>query len=194
MDKISYALGISMAGNLKRNGIKDLNVEELTRGFFDVFSGKKPDMEPEEARQILDQYFAKLQDEIEGKNKELGDKFLAKNKEQKDVITTASGLQYTIIQAGNGPKPKATDTVRCHYEGRLIDGTVFDSSYRRNQPADFPVNQVIAGWVEALQLMPVGSKWRLFIPSGLAYGEHGAGDVIKPNSTLIFDVELLQIL
>ncbi|MBO7607094.1 MAG: FKBP-type peptidyl-prolyl cis-trans isomerase [Paludibacteraceae bacterium] len=194
MDKISYALGISMAGNLKRNGIKDLNVEELTRGFFDVFSGKKPDMEPEEARQILDQYFAKLQDEIEGKNKELGDKFLAKNKEQKDVTTTASGLQYTIIQAGNGPKPKATDTVRCHYEGRLIDGTVFDSSYRRNQPADFPVNQVIAGWVEALQLMPVGSKWRLFIPSGLAYGEHGAGDVIKPNSTLIFDVELLQIL
>ena len=194
MDKISYALGISMAGNLKRNGIKDLNVEELTRGFFDVFSGKKPDMEPEEARQILDQYFAKLQDEIEGKNKELGDKFLAKNKEQKDVTTTASGLQYTIIQAGTGPKPKATDTVRCHYEGRLIDGTVFDSSYRRNQPADFPVNQVIAGWVEALQLMPVGSKWRLFIPSGLAYGEHGAGDVIKPNSTLIFDVELLQIL
>ncbi len=194
MDKISYALGISMAGNLKRNGIKDLNVEELTRGFFDVFSGKKPDMEPEEARQILDQYFAKLQDEIEGKNKELGDKFLAKNKEQKDVVTTASGLQYTIIQAGNGPKPKATDTVRCHYEGRLIDGTVFDSSYRRNQPADFPVNQVIAGWVEALQLMPAGSKWRLFIPSELAYGEHGAGDVIKPNSTLIFDVELLQIL
>ncbi len=194
MDKISYALGISMAGNLKRNGIKDLNVEELTRGFFDVFSGKKPDMEPEEARQILDQYFAKLQDEVDGQNKVIGDKFLAKNKEQKDVVTTASGLQYTIIQAGNGSKPKATDTVRCHYEGRLIDGTVFDSSYRRNQPADFPVNQVIAGWVEALQLMPVGSKWRLFIPSELAYGEHGAGDVIRPNSTLIFDVELLQIL
>lgn len=194
MDKISYALGISMAGNLKRNGIKDLNVEELTRGFFDVFSGKKPDMEPEEARQILDQYFAKLQDEVDGQNKEIGDKFLAKNKEQKDVVTTASGLQYTIIQAGNGPKPKATDTVRCHYEGRLIDGTVFDSSYRRNQPADFPVNQVIAGWVEALQLMPVGSKWRLFVPSELAYGEHGAGDVIRPHSTLIFDVELLQII
>lgn len=194
MDKISYALGISMAGNLKRNGIKDLNVEELTRGFFDVFSGKKPDMEPEKARQILDQYFAKLQDEVDGQNKEIGDKFLAKNKEQKDVVTTASGLQYTIIQAGNGPKPKATDTVRCHYEGRLIDGTVFDSSYRRNQPADFPVNQVIAGWVEALQLMPVGSKWRLFVPSELAYGEHGAGDVIRPHSTLIFDVELLQII
>lgn len=194
MDKISYALGISMAGSLKRTGIKDLNIGELTRGISDVFSGKKPDMEPAEAQQILDQYFAKLQDEVDGQNKEIGDKFLAKNKEQKDVVTTASGLQYTIIQAGNGAKPKATDTVRCHYEGRLIDGTVFDSSYRRNQPADFPVNQVIAGWVEALQLMPVGSKWRLFIPSDLAYGEHGAGDVIRPNSTLIFDVELLQIL
>ncbi|MCR5496822.1 MAG: FKBP-type peptidyl-prolyl cis-trans isomerase [Paludibacteraceae bacterium] len=194
MDKISYALGISMAGSLKRTGIKDLNIGELTRGISDVFSGKKPDMEPAEAQQILDQYFAKLQDEVDGQNKEIGDKFLVKNKEQKDVVTTASGLQYTIIQAGNGPKPKATDTVRCHYEGRLIDGTVFDSSYRRNQPADFPVNQVIAGWVEALQLMPVGSKWRLFIPSDLAYGEHGAGDVIRPNSTLIFDVELLQIL
>lgn len=194
MDKISYALGISMAGSLKRTGIKDLNIGELTRGISDVFSGKKPDMESAEAQQILDQYFAKLQDEVDGQNKEIGDKFLVKNKEQKDVVTTASGLQYTIIQAGNGPKPKATDTVRCHYEGRLIDGTVFDSSYRRNQPADFPVNQVIAGWVEALQLMPVGSKWRLFIPSDLAYGEHGAGDVIRPNSTLIFDVELLQIL
>ena len=194
MDKISYALGISMAGSLKRTGIKDLNIGELTRGISDVFSGKKPDMEPAEAQQILDQYFAKLQDEVDGQNKVIGDKFLAKNKEQKDVVTTASGLQYTIIQAGNGAKPKATDTVRCHYEGRLIDGTVFDSSYRRNQPADFPVNQVIAGWVEALQLMPVGSKWRLFIPSELAYGEHGAGDVIRPNSTLIFDVELLQIL
>lgn len=194
MDKISYALGISMAGSLKRTGIKDLNIGELTRGISDVFSGKKPDMEPAEAQQILDQYFAKLQDEVDGQNKEIGDKFLAKNKEQKDVVTTASGLQYTIIQAGNGPKPKATDTVRCHYEGRLIDGTVFDSSYRRNQPADFPVNQVIAGWVEALQLMPVGSKWRLFVPSELAYGEHGAGDVIRPHSTLIFDVELLQII
>jgi len=194
MDKISYALGISMAGSLKRTGIKDLNIGELTRGISDVFSGKKPDMEPAEAQQILDQYFAKLQDEVDGQNKVIGDKFLAKNKEQKDVVTTASGLQYTIIQAGNGPKPKATDTVRCHYEGRLIDGTVFDSSYRRNQPADFPVNQVIAGWVEALQLMPVGSKWRLFVPSELAYGEHGAGDVIRPHSTLIFDVELLQII
>jgi FKBP-type peptidyl-prolyl cis-trans isomerase FklB len=109
------------------------------------------------------------------------------------VITTKSGLQYEIVVEGKGEKPSATSTVRCHYEGRLINGTVFDSSYRRNQPADFPVNQVIAGWTEALQLMPVGSKWRLFIPSNLAYGEHGAGEAIAPNSTLIFDVELLEI-
>lgn len=194
MDKISYALGISMAGNLKSAGIKDLNIGELTRGISDVFSGKEPDMTPEEAQQILGQHFAKLQVEVDAKNKEAGNAFLEKNKTQKGVVTTTSGLQYTVLQEGNGPKPKASDTVRCHYEGRLIDGTVFDSSYRRNQPADFPVNQVIAGWVEALQLMPVGSKWRLFVPSELAYGEHGAGDVIRPHSTLIFDVELLQII
>lgn len=193
MDKISYALGISMAGNLQNAGFKDLNIEELTRGISDIINGKKPDMTPEEAQQLLNQHFAKLQETVDKKNKEIGEGFLAENGKQEGVITTASGLQYIIIQEGNGPKPKETDTVRCHYEGRLIDGTVFDSSYRRNQPAEFPVSQVIAGWVEALQLMSVGSKWRLFIPSDLAYGEHGAGDVIRPHSALIFDVELLQI-
>ncbi|MBR5374298.1 MAG: FKBP-type peptidyl-prolyl cis-trans isomerase [Paludibacteraceae bacterium] len=193
MDKISYALGISMAGNLQNAGFKDLNIEELTRGISDIINGKKPDMTPEEAQQLLNQHFAKLQEAVDKKNKEIGEGFLAENGKQEGVITTASGLQYIIIQEGNGPKPKETDTVRCHYEGRLIDGTVFDSSYRRNQPAEFPVSQVIAGWVEALQLMSVGSKWRLFIPSDLAYGEHGAGDVIRPHSALIFDVELLQI-
>ncbi len=194
MDKISYALGISMAGNLQNAGFKDLNIEELTRGISDIINGKKPDMTPEEAQQLLNQHFAKLQEAVDKKNKEIGEGFLAENGKQEGVITTASGLQYIIIQEGDGPKPKETDTVRCHYEGRLIDGTVFDSSYRRNQPAEFPVNQVITGWVEALQLMPVGSKWRLFIPSELAYGEHGAGDVIRPHSALIFDVELLQII
>lgn len=193
MDKISYALGISMAGNLQNAGFKDLNIEELTRGISDIINGKKPDMTPEEAQQLLNQHFAKLQEAVDKKNKEIGEGFLAENGKQEGVITTASGLQYIVIQEGNGPKPKETDTVRCHYEGRLIDGTVFDSSYRRNQPAEFPVSQVIAGWVEALQLMSVGSKWRLFIPSDLAYGEHGAGDVIRPHSALIFDVELLQI-
>ncbi len=193
MDKISYALGISMAGNLQNAGFKDLNIEELTRGISDIINGKKPDMPPEEAQQLLNQHFAKLQEAVDKKNKEIGEGFLAENGKQEGVITTASGLQYIVIQEGNGPKPKETDTVRCHYEGRLIDGTVFDSSYRRNQPAEFPVSQVIAGWVEALQLMSTGSKWRLFIPSDLAYGEHGAGDVIRPHSALIFDVELLQI-
>ena len=193
MDKISYALGISMAGNLQNAGFKDLNIEELTRGISDIINGKKPDMTPEEAQQLLNQHFAKLQEAVDKKNKEIGEGFLAENGKQEGVITTASGLQYIVIQEGNGPKPKETDTVRCHYEGRLIDGTVVDSSYRRNQPAEFPVSQVIAGWVEALQLMSVGSKWRLFIPSDLAYGEHGAGDVIRPHSALIFDVELLQI-
>ena len=182
-----------MAGNLQNAGFKDLNIEELTRGISDIINGKKPDMTPEEAQQLLNQHFAKLQEAVDKKNKEIGEGFLAENGKQEGVITTASGLQYIVIQEGNGPKPKETDTVRCHYEGRLIDGTVFDSSYRRNQPAEFPVSQVIAGWVEALQLMSTGSKWRLFIPSDLAYGEHGAGDVIRPHSALIFDVELLQI-
>ncbi len=193
MDKISYALGISMAGNLKSTGIKNLNLEDLQKGFSDIFNGNKPEISPEEAQKLLNDFFGKMQMEADQKNKEIGEGFLAENKLQEGVTTTASGLQYIVLKAGDGPKPKETDTVRCHYEGRLIDGTVFDSSIRRGQPMEFPVNQVIAGWVEALQLMPVGSKWRLFIPSELAYGEHGAGDVIRPNSALIFDVELLQI-
>jgi FKBP-type peptidyl-prolyl cis-trans isomerase FklB len=194
MDKVSYALGLSMANNFLGTGIKDLNMEEFTRAMRDVFEGKQTNMSYDEAKQIVNGYFAKLQQEADIINKKAGEEFLVLNKEREGIITTSSGLQYQIVTKGNGPLPKATDTVRCHYEGRLINGTVFDSSYKRNQPADFPVNQVIPGWVEALQLMPVGSKWRLFIPSGLAYGEHGAGDIIGPDSTLIFDVELIQIL
>jgi FKBP-type peptidyl-prolyl cis-trans isomerase FklB len=147
----------------------------------------------DEARQLMNNYFAKLQMEADQKNKEFGLKFLEENKKKEGIQVTNSGLQYEVLTMGDGEKPKATSTVRCHYEGRLIDGSVFDSSYRRNQPADFPVNQVIPGWTEALQLMPVGSKWRLFIPSELGYGEHGAGDMIAPNTVLIFDVELLSI-
>ncbi|MCQ2224704.1 MAG: FKBP-type peptidyl-prolyl cis-trans isomerase [Paludibacteraceae bacterium] len=194
MDKISYALGISMASNLKNTGLNNLNLNEFQKGVADIMEGRKPSMDIEEAQMILSQYFSKLQQEADAKNKELGEKFLAENKKREGIITTASGLQYEILTEGNGPKPKATDTVSCHYEGRLIDGTVFDSSIRRGQPAQFPVNGVIAGWVEALQMMPVGSKWRLYIPSELAYGAHGAGDVIGPNATLIFDVEVLQII
>ena len=137
-------------------------------------------------------YIKKIADHA-AKNAAEGLAFLLDNKTNPEVISLPSGLQYEVLTMGDGEKPKATSTVRCHYEGRLIDGSVFDSSYRRNQPADFPVNQVIPGWTEALQLMPVGSKWRLFIPSELGYGEHGAGDMIAPNTVLIFDVELLSI-
>lgn len=152
-----------------------------------------PEITPEEANQILQTYFEKLQNERGNAAKEAGASFLKENKTKEDVITLNSGLQYKVISTGNGAIPKAGDTVRCHYEGRLINGTVFDSSYRRGEPAEFPVNGVIPGWVEALQLMPVGSKWQLFIPSELAYGAHGAGQAIGPNETLIFDIELLDI-
>lgn len=194
MKDTSYALGLSMANNFLGTGIKDLDVKAFAKAMSDVFESKTTEMSYDEAKQIVNNYFGKLQQEADVINKKTGEEFLALNKEKAGVITTPSGLQYQIINAGEGKKPQATDTVRCHYEGRLINGTVFDSSYQRNQPADFPVNQVIPGWVEALQLMPAGSKWRLFIPSDLAYGEHGAGDVISPNSTLVFDVELLEIL
>ncbi|MBR0502673.1 MAG: FKBP-type peptidyl-prolyl cis-trans isomerase [Paludibacteraceae bacterium] len=193
MDKISYALGLSMANNLKASGFENLNMDEFMKAVSEVYNQQPTSMTSEEAKNLLNNYFAELQQKADEQNKKKGEAFLSENKKRSEVITTASGLQYEIIKQGNGAKPLETDTVRCHYEGRLIEGRVFDSSYKRNQPADFPVNQVISGWVEALQLMPVGSKWRLFIPSELAYGVHGAGDVIGPNEALIFDVELLEI-
>jgi len=194
MEDISYALGLSMANNFLGTGIKELNVEKFAKAMNDVFGNKQPEMSYEEAKQIMNNYFSKLQQEANVINKKAGEDFLLKNKGRAGIETTPSGLQYEVLQAGTGSKPKATDSVRCHYEGRLINGDIFDSSYRRNQPADFPVNQVIPGWIEALQLMPVGSKWRLFIPSELGYGEHGAGDIIGPNMALVFDVELLEII
>ncbi|MCQ2208663.1 MAG: FKBP-type peptidyl-prolyl cis-trans isomerase [Paludibacteraceae bacterium] len=193
MNKISYALGLSMATNLKASGFENLDLDQFMKGMSDTINQKPTEMTLDEAKKILSDHFAKMQQEADEHNKKAGEAFLNENKKKAGVITTASGLQYEVITEGKGVKPAATDMVRCHYEGRLIDGTVFDSSFRRNQPADFPVNQVIPGWVEALQLMPVGSKWRLYIPSDLAYGEQGAGDVIGPNMTLIFDVELLEI-
>lgn len=194
MKDISYALGLSMANNFLGTGMKELDVEKFAKAMNDVFGNKETEMSYDEAKQIVNNYFSKLQQEADSLNKKAGEEFLSINKGKTGVITTPSGLQYEVLKAGEGAKPKKTDTVRCHYEGRLINGNIFDSSYRRNQPADFPVSQVIPGWVEALQLMPAGSKWRLFIPSGLAYGEHGAGDIIGPDSALIFDVELLEIL
>ena len=194
LDKVSYSLGLSIASTLISSGVTTINAEAFIDGLNVVFSGKMPEIMPDEANNILQDYFDKLQQAKGKEAKAEGEKFLAENKKKEGVVALPSGLQYKILTAGNGPKPKASDTVKCHYEGRLINGTVFDSSIRRNEPAEFPVSGVIAGWVEALQLMPVGSKWQLYIPSELAYGTHGAGQSIGPNQTLIFDVELLAII
>lgn len=193
LDKVSYSLGLSIASNLISSGVKTINVEAFTAALSSAFAGIMPEITPNEANQILQDYFENLQNEQGKAAKEAEEKFLAENKKQEGVVTLPSGLQYKILQAGNGSKPKASDSVKCHYEGKLINGQIFDSSIRRGEPAVFPVSGVIAGWVEALQLMPVGSKWQLYIPSELAYGKHGAGQSIGPNETLIFDVELLEI-
>lgn len=193
LDKISYSLGLSIASNLISSGVKTINTEAFNDAMSTVFAGQMPEIMPDEANNILQDYFEKLQNEQGSASKEAGEKYLAENKKREGVVALPSGLQYKILKEGNGPKPTADDTVKCHYEGRLINGQVFDSSIKRGEPAEFPVGGVIAGWVEALQLMPVGSKWQLYIPSELAYGAHGAGQAIGPNETLIFDVELLAI-
>ncbi|WP_251966930.1 FKBP-type peptidyl-prolyl cis-trans isomerase [Parabacteroides sp. AD58] len=193
MDKVSYALGLSIGNNFLNSGIKNLQVEDFVKGLTDVLNEKQPDITYDEAKEVINEFFIKLQKEKMEINKKAGEEFLHINKGRAGVVELPSGLQYQVLKQGNGAKPKATDKVKCHYHGTLINGTVFDSSVQRGQPAVFGVNQVIPGWVEALQLMPVGSKWRLFIPSNLAYGEQGAGEMIEPNSTLIFDVELLDI-
>ena len=193
MDKVSYALGLSIGNNFQNSGIKKLQVEDFVKGLEDVLGEKQPAISYEEAKQVINDYFMKLQQERLEINKQAGAEFLEINRHKAGVVELPSGLQYEILNQGTGAKPSASDKVKCHYHGTLINGTVFDSSVQRGEPATFGVSQVIPGWVEALQLMPVGSKWRLFIPSNLAYGEHGAGDVIEPNSTLIFDVELLDI-
>ena len=193
LDKVSYCFGLSIASNLLSSGVNTINTEAFVDAIRTVYAGKMPEIKPEEANQILQDYFNKLQNERGKAAKEAGEQFLKDNKSKEGVVTLKSGLQYKVISTGNGAIPKSSDTVKCHYEGRLINGAVFDSSIRRGEPAEFPVNGVIAGWVEALQLMPVGSKWQLYIPSDLAYGPHGAGQAIGPNETLIFDIELLDI-
>lgn len=193
MDKISYALGLSIGNNFRSTGIKEVDFDSFLKGLKDVMNEVPVAMSYEEAQHVMNEYFTKLQADRLELNKKAGDEFLAINKKKAGVVTLASGLQYEIIKEGNGSKPAATDQVECHYHGTLIDGTVFDSSVERGEPATFGVNQVIPGWVEALQLMPEGSKWRLFIPSNLAYGERGAGQSIEPNSALIFEVEILNI-
>jgi FKBP-type peptidyl-prolyl cis-trans isomerase FklB len=193
MDKISYALGLSMGNNFRSSGIKELNVQEFVKGINDVLNDNSLAMSYEEAQQLLNTYFSNLQNEKLIINKQAGEEFLRINKERAGVKTTASGIQYEILKEGEGAKPKATDKVTVHYEGKLIDGRIFDSSIQRGQPATFGLNQVIPGWTEALQLMPKGAKYRIYLPSELAYGEQGAGEMIEPNSSLIFDVELLDI-
>ncbi|MEA4905719.1 MAG: FKBP-type peptidyl-prolyl cis-trans isomerase [Petrimonas sp.] len=193
MDKLSYALGMSMASSLVNSGLNQIDIDSFVKAFIEVINNGAAEMGPQEANQYIQEYLGKKQNEMLGENLRLGREFLEENKTKEGVVTLSSGLQYKILKEGSGPKPKATEKVKCHYHGTLINGKVFDSSVERGQPAVFGVNQVIKGWVEALQLMSVGSKWKLYIPSELAYGSQGAGSSIEPNSTLIFDVELLGI-
>lgn len=193
MDQVSYALGMNIAQNLANSGLKELNFEAFNKGLRAVIENKTPELKLEEANSILQQFFSELEAKKFQANIEEGKTFLAENSKRNEITTLASGLQYEIIQKGEGSTPTSADKVKCHYHGTLVDGTVFDSSVERGEPAEFPVNGVIQGWVEALQLMPVGSKWRLYVPSNLAYGENGAGGVIGPHATLIFEVELLAI-
>lgn len=196
MDKISYALGLGIGQNLLGMGAKDINIEDFAKGIKDVLSGSELEMDHKTAQVIVTNYIEDLDRKMTQERIKASKEFLEENKKKADVITLPSGLQYTILSEGkkDGKKATANDRVECHYEGRLLDGRIFDSSYQRKQPATFGVNQVISGWVEALQLMPEGAKWRLFIPSELAYGEHGAGEAIPPHSALVFDVELIKVL
>ncbi len=194
MDKFSYGLGMGIGQNLLSMGVKDMNIEDFIKGISDVLSGNKTELTHSEAQKVVNEHFQKLAEEAYAVNRNAGEKFLAENAKKEGVTTLPSGLQYEVIKEGNGKKPSATDRVQCHYEGTLIDGTIFDSSIKRGEPAVFGVNQVIRGWVEALQLMQEGAKWRLYIPYDMAYGEHGAGEMIPPYSALVFDVELIKVL
>jgi FKBP-type peptidyl-prolyl cis-trans isomerase len=198
-DKISYGIGVDMSRNFKKQGI-EFDADTLMRGFKDESSGGKLLMSEEDIRATLNAYQNELMQKraqamraAEEENKKIGEAFLAENKTKEGVVILPSGLQYKILKAGDGRKPTETDTVECHYRGALINGTEFDSSYNTGKPATFKVTGVIAGWTEALKLMPVGSKWKLFIPPQLAYGARGAGRDIGPNATLIFELELLAI-
>ena len=200
LDRLSYALGVSMGYNFRASGIQELNVDDFADALGAVFYGRATKMTAEEAKTEVQSFFMQLQQKHQEENAKMadinaaaGEQFLLENGKRAEVHTTPSGLQYEIVKQGDGPRPTAGDSVTVHYTGKLIDGTVFDSSEERGEPATFGVTQVIPGWVEALQLMNVGSRWRLFIPSALAYGPQGAGGLIGPNQTLVFDVELLAI-
>ena len=201
MDKVSYALGLGIGQQLAQMGADDLNVDDFAQSIKDVLKGNELKVSHREAQQIVQDYFAKKEAKLNAERaekgkvaKETGEKYLIENAKKEGVITTPSGLQYQVLKEGNGKKPTAKDSVKCHYEGFLIDGTVFDSSVQRGEPAVFGLQQVIAGWTEGLQLMSEGGKYRFFIPYRLAYGEGGAGAMIPPFATLIFDVELIEVM
>jgi FKBP-type peptidyl-prolyl cis-trans isomerase FklB len=193
MDKISYAIGLSMGQNLMGSGVTSLEYADLAAGIKDVLEKNQPQISYQEAQQVLGKFFSELEQKIAGEAKAAGEAFLAENAKREGVKVTSSGLQYEVLEATIGQKPKATDKVRVHYEGTLIDGTVFDSSYKRGESITFGLNQVIKGWTEGLQLMSIGSKYKLYLPYQLAYGERGAGANIPPYAALIFTVELLGI-
>ena len=194
MEKISYALGMVIGHNLKSMGVNGLDGEKFAQAVKDVLAGNKTTLTDGGAQQVVTA-FLQAQEEEKGKEaRKAGEDFLAENAKKEGVVVLPSGLQYTVLTEGKGKKPSATDNVKCHYEGTLIDGTVFDSSYRRGEPATFPLNGVIAGWTEGVQLMGEGAKFRFFIPYNLAYGSRGAGQQIPPYAALIFDVELIEVL
>ncbi len=194
MDKFSYAIGLGIGQNLKSMGADGIAVNDFAQAIKDVLEGNETAISHQEARDIVNDFFAEIEAKMSAASMEQGQAFLSENAKKANVVTLPSGLQYEILTEGTGKMAKATDRVKCHYEGTLIDGTLFDSSYKRNEPAVFGVNQVIPGWVEALQLMPEGSKWKLYIPSNLGYGAQGAGEMIPPHSTLVFEVELIEVL
>lgn len=201
MDKVSYALGLGIGRQLAQMGASDLSIEDFAAAIKDVIAGNELKVSNREAQTIVQDYFHKQEEKLNAERAEKGkaakaegEKYLAENAKKEGVVTLPSGLQYMVQKEGSGKKPKATDKVKCHYEGFLIDGTVFDSSVERGEPAVFPLNQVIAGWTEGLQLMQEGAKYRFFIPYILGYGEGGAGASIPPFAALIFDVELIEVL
>ncbi len=192
MDKLSYALGLSIGYNFRGAGVKELNCDDFAAALKAVYEDSEKSMTLEEAKEIVNDYFAKVDQENSELAEKAGKEYLAENAKREGVKMTATGLQYQVIEEGTGAMPTATDSVTVHYTGALIDGKVFDSSVERGAPATFGVNQVIPGWTEALQMMKEGAKWRLFIPSSLGYGPQGAGP-IPPNSTLVFDVHLIKV-
>lgn len=193
MDKLSYSLGLGIGRQLAQLGAKNINVDDFAQSIRDVLSGKTPAVGDVEAQQIVTSFFQEQEQKKASAAKAEGENFLAENAKKEGVVTLPSGLQYKVLREGNGKKPSATDVVECDYEGTLINGQVFDSSYRRGERASFPLNQVIKGWTEGLQLMQEGAKYRFFIPYNLAYGERGAGQSIPPYAALIFDVELHKV-